>query len=106
MYRFTLSRYFLLLTIPFIGAFITPGATTIAGKVIGEDNRTIVNAYVYVIAGEEETLTMRDGDFQLKTWQPLPLTLVVEHGEFEKQRILIKKHGQHVIVKLHTKKNP
>jgi thiamine phosphate synthase YjbQ (UPF0047 family) len=92
--------------LPFIAAFAPPGANMVAGKVIGENNQAVINAYVYVIAGEEETLTVKDGQFQLKTWQPLPLTLVVEHGEFEKERILIKRHGRQIIVRLHTKKNP
>jgi hypothetical protein len=104
MSRYKQTRYFALLLFPLVVAFCVPGATTVSGKVVGENNEAIRNAYVYVVKGEEETLTMANGQFLLKSWQPLPLTLIIEHGGFEKRRILIKRHDQQLMVKLHGRK--
>jgi hypothetical protein len=78
---------------------------TVTGKIVGATNEGISNAYVYVIAGEEETLSVKDGNFSLKTWQPLPLVLIIEHNDFEKQKIIIRASGKPVTIKLSERKN-
>jgi hypothetical protein len=78
---------------------------TVTGKIIGAANEGISDAYVYIVAGEEETLSVKDGNFSLKTWQPLPLVLVIEHNDFEKQRIVIRAAGKPVTIKLSERKN-
>ena len=84
---------------------ITNPQKTVTGKIIGTANEGISNAYVYVVAGEEETLSISNGNFSLKTWQPLPLVLVIEHNDFEKQRIVIRAAGKPVTIKLSERKN-
>jgi hypothetical protein len=78
---------------------------TVNGTIVGKANEGISDAYVYVVAGEEETLSVRDGKFSLKTWQPLPLVLVIEHSDFEKQRIIIRASDKPVTIKLSERKN-
>jgi thiamine phosphate synthase YjbQ (UPF0047 family) len=78
---------------------------TVTGKVVGTANEGITDAHVYVVAGEEETLSVKDGEFSLKTWQPLPLVLVIEHSDFEKHRILIRASDKPVTIKLSERKN-
>ena len=77
----------------------------VTGKIVGASNEGITDAYVYVVAGEEETLSLKDGKFSLKTWQPLPLVLVIEHNDFEKQRIIIRASDKPVTIKLSERKN-
>src|SRR5688572_27395679 len=78
---------------------------TVTGTIVGTANEGVTNAYVYVVAGEEETLSVKDGKFTLKTWQPLPLLLVIEHNDFEKQRIVIRASEKPVTIKLSERKN-
>jgi hypothetical protein len=78
---------------------------TVTGKIVGSSNEGVTDAYVYVVAGEEETLSLKDGKFSLKTWQPLPLVLVIEHNDFEKQRIVIRASDKPVTIKLSERKN-
>jgi len=80
--------------------FISAGQKEVSGKIIGSGDEGISNAYVYVVAGEEETLSIKDGKFSLKTWQPLPLVLVIEHADFEKQRLVIRNAGKPLTIKL------
>ena len=78
---------------------------TVTGKIVGASNEGVTDAYVYVVAGEEETLSLKDGKFSLKTWQPLPLVLVIEHNDFEKQQIVIRASDKPVTIKLLERKN-
>jgi len=75
----------------------------VTGKIVGLSNEGVSNAYVYVVAGEEETLSVKDGRFSIKTWQPLPLILVIEHADFEKQKVVIRNAGKPLTIKLAPK---
>jgi hypothetical protein len=77
----------------------------ISGKIVSGTNEGISSAYVYVVAGEEETLSISNGNFSLKTWQPLPLELVIEHSDFEKQKFVIKDARAPLTIKLSDRKN-
>lgn len=77
----------------------------ISGKIIGEQNEGISRAYVYVVAGEEETLSLANGNFLLRTWQKLPLTLVIEHSDFGKQKFVISEIRGSITIKLSDRKN-
>ena len=98
----------LLLTTTILTSFDKPFSNqqkTVTGTIVGKTNKGIPDAYVYVVAGEEETLSVRDGKFSLNTWQPLPLVLVIEHSDFEKQRINIRASDKPVTIKLLERKN-
>jgi hypothetical protein len=106
MKKYRMSHLLTILSvILMLTSFTTANQRTVSGKVVGSANNGLSNAYIYVIAGEEETLSIKDGQFTLKTWQPLPVTLVVEHADFEKQRIIIRKAGQQVVVRLVEKRH-
>ena len=98
----------LLLTTTILTSFDKPFTNqqkTVTGTIVGKTNEGIPDAYVYVVAGEEETLSVRDGKFSLNTWQPLPFVLVIEHSDFEKQRITIRASDKPVTIKLLERKN-
>ena len=66
----------------------------IKGKVIVEGTAApVANAYLYILPGEEETVTANDGTFVLKTWQKLPARCTVEHTSYARQTVLIRQAG-------------
>lgn len=76
----------------------------IEGNVIHSINgKQVENAYIYIVSGEEEALTGKDGLFTISTWQQLPVTLVVEHPKYRSQRINIKDPAKKAIIKLDPK---
>jgi hypothetical protein len=76
----------------------------IEGNVIHSLNgKTVENAYIYIVSGEEEALSGKDGVFTISTWQQLPVTLVIEHPKYRSQKISIKDPGKKTIIKLDPK---
>lgn len=65
--------------------------TVIEGVVVADAKPAtpISRAHVFVIDGEEETLTNDRGEFKITTWQSAPIILTVEHSQYETQRIKI-----------------
>lgn len=49
----------------------------------------VINAYLYIIKGEEEAITNIQGRFKIESWQKIPFTLTVEHKGYEIFRVLI-----------------
>jgi hypothetical protein len=62
--------------------------------------KTVENAYIYIISGEEEALTDKKGVFTISTWQELPVTLIIEHPVFRKKKIRIADASQHQFITL------
>ena len=82
-------------------SFETPSKHTIlGGEIVSGTNERISDAYVYVVSGEEETLSLKDGKFSLKTWQPLPIVLNIEHKNFRKQQVVIRAAGTNIRIRL------
>jgi hypothetical protein len=76
----------------------------IEGNVIHSLNgKQVENAYIYIVSGEEEALTGKDGVFTISTWQQLPVTLVVEHPKYRSQKISIKDPAKKTVIKLDPK---
>lgn len=76
----------------------------IEGHIVHSLNgKQIENAYVYIISGEEEALSGKNGVFSISTWQQLPVTLVIEHPNYRSQRINIKDPAVKNIIKLDPK---
>lgn len=65
--------------------------------------KTVENAYIYIISGEEEALTDRKGVFTISTWQDLPVTLIIEHPVYKKKKIKIDDASQHLFITLEPK---
>lgn len=85
----------------------TPSYTTLVinGKIIHTESRKAIdNAYIYVIAGEEETLSTKEGAFKLKTWQKFPLTVVVEHTEYASRKIILQNPTAELVISLDKKR--
>lgn len=76
----------------------------IEGNVIHSLNgQKVENAYIYIVSGEEEALTGKDGVFSISTWQQLPVTLVVEHPKYKSKQISIKDPAKKAVIKLDPK---
>lgn len=65
--------------------------TVIEGVVVADAKPAtpVSRVHVFVIDGEEETLTNEKGEFKITTWQSAPITLTIEHSQYETQRIKI-----------------
>jgi hypothetical protein len=77
---------------------------TIRGNIVqASTNQHIENAYLYVVQGEEEALSAKDGSFSIATWKNLPVTLVAEHHGFKQTKVIIKDASQKLLIKLEPK---
>jgi CarboxypepD_reg-like domain len=101
----TIRKLFLFSTAFILFAFTKIQKTTsvfIEGTVVTANTNTPVKrAHVYVLDGEEEALTNDRGEFKIITWQSLPVTITVEHAEYEIRKIKITNSGQkqHIVLK-------
>lgn len=94
----------MLLTIFICTSFTPENTITIKGKIIQGDNKQAIDkAYVYIVSGEEETLSLSDGQFSIRTWQKFPITVVVEHADYQPTKTLLKKPDQEVLISLKKK---
>ena len=76
----------------------------IQGKIVQKSTgRAIENAYVYIVSGEEEALTEKDGSFKVTTWQDLPVTLIIEHPHYKVQKIKVSDSTQTRLILLEPK---
>lgn len=77
---------------------------TIEGAVKNSaSGKSIENVYIYITSGEEEALSNSKGAFTISTWQELPVTLVIEHPVYQKQKIRITDASQFQLIKLDPK---
>lgn len=99
------SSAILFIWVCLFGTSFTPAETiTIRGKVIQTDNQqAIKKAYVYIISGEEETLSLSDGQFSIRTWQKFPIKVVVEHRDYLPASALLKKSEHELVISLKKK---
>jgi hypothetical protein len=79
-------------------------SAVIQGVVVAKDqNRPVPQAYIFVVKGEEETITGGNGRFAITTWQTFPITLTVEHPEYKKLTLVIKEPGTKQLIRLDQK---
>ncbi|NCU05530.1 MAG: carboxypeptidase-like regulatory domain-containing protein [Chitinophagaceae bacterium] len=74
---------------------------TLKGSV--QDSRSgkpVAGAHVYVTKGEEEMFSSVKGEFAVKTWQSLPVTVVVEHKDYKTQTVRITNGTERLTVSL------
>ncbi len=77
---------------------------TIRGSIVhSSTGKSIENAYVYIISGEEESLSGKDGNFTISTWQQLPVTLVIEHPLYKQKKISAEDAAKKQLIKLEPK---
>jgi hypothetical protein len=76
----------------------------VKGKIIDIATQSPVeNAYIYIISGEEETLSSRNGSFEITTWQAFPLTITINHEQYQKLAVVYKKADDRHVIKLEKK---
>lgn len=77
----------------------------IEGKVIAESTgKSIANAHVYVVDGEEETLTGNNGEFRIRSWQKVPVKLTVEKpGQYQPTSIVIPDPSKKQVIRLKSR---
>lgn len=81
---------------------ITP--KTIEGTVLNASNgEAIEKAFCYIIKGNEEIITNNKGEFRIKTWQEFPLTITIEHSEYETETVKINSAQSNIRIHLRKK---
>ncbi|MES1219545.1 MAG: carboxypeptidase-like regulatory domain-containing protein [Bacteroidota bacterium] len=64
--------------------YIRLSRIVVQGNVLTEDSlKPVAGAFVYTVSGEEEAVTDKNGNFKLTTWESLPVSVTVEHQNFE-----------------------
>ncbi|WP_153796184.1 hypothetical protein [Foetidibacter luteolus] len=81
---------------------VTPArAYTIKGAIISRnDNRPVNKAYIIAIAGEEESLSDVNGQFKLRTCQPLPVKISIQHNLYETSEVTVADTTKPLLVQL------
>jgi len=76
----------------------------VKGKIIDSRSQSpIEKAYIYIISGEEEALSSKDGSFEITTWQAFPVTIKVHHDEYQTSTVVYKNGGDKPVIKLQKK---
>ena len=76
----------------------------VKGKLIDSASGTpIANAYLYIVSGEEETLSNKDGLFEITTWQKFPLSIQILHDRYQDRKIAYQSPGVQPLIKLQLK---
>lgn len=88
----TFFKYILLFIFIGSGPAQQKGPVVIEGKVVAETTgKPVYHAHVFVLDGEEETLTDNNGNFSIKSWQKTPLKLTVERQDaYQKISIVVR----------------
>lgn len=77
---------------------------TIKGSVISAtDQQPLERVYISAVSGEEETLTDKNGNFELNTWQKLPVTLYIQHADYLAEKVVLTDVSQKVVFRLKKK---
>lgn len=76
--------------VPLLFLFHTPEVNTLKGKVVMADSRKPVsNVLVYVIEGEEESLTNSKGEFSIKTRKDFPVEVTAQQLSGRKSKVKV-----------------
>lgn len=105
-----MKRTLPLLYLSFLPIFIFPSTRqtsfpeVVKGKVIDVSNQAPVEkAYVYIVSGEEEALSLKDGSFEIITWQAFPITVEIKHDQYKAAKIVYKNASESRLIKLQSK---
>ena len=99
--RLLLTTFTVLLMIFSSAEIVNFLPATLKGRVI--DNRSgkpVQAVHVYITKGEEEVFSNSKGEFVLKTWHQLPVTITVEHKDYKQQTIRITSETDHLNISL------
>lgn len=71
------------------------------GSVVDSRSGKPVQAvHVYISKAEEEIFSSSKGEFVLKTWHQLPVTITVEHKDYKQQAIRITSETDQLTISL------
>lgn len=74
---------------------------TLKGRVVDSRSGKPVQAvHIYITKGEEEIFSSSKGEFVLKTWHQLPVTITVEHKDYKQQTIRITSETDQLTISL------
>jgi len=78
-----------------------PAAVVLQGKVVdARTDKPIAKAHVYVVRGEEETLTDNNGRFRVQSWQSLPLKVSATAQGYQTVSLVVKEPGKELVIRL------
>lgn len=66
-------------------------------------NTPVAKAYIVAVSGEEETLSAVDGSFSLTTSQALPAVIVIQHPDFQTEKIEVRDPSGSFKIRLKSK---
>lgn len=73
----------------------------IQGKIISQQtNEPLENVHVNILYDQGETISANNGSFTLNLWNTFPITLVVEHKQFQSKFIKIQSPQKDCIISL------
>ena len=105
-----MKRLLPIILVSFLPLFIFSSAPqasfseVVKGMVIDNSNHTPVEkAYIYIVSGEEEALSLKDGSFEITTWQAFPVTLQIKHEQYKATKIVYKNAAESPLIKLQSK---
>ncbi len=105
IFKKSLLLYTLLITFTGFSQGSKNSSVTIEGKVISETTgQPVAHVHVYVLGGEEETLTNDKGEFSIQSWQKTPLRLTVDgYNTYQKITVVVNDPSQKQVIRLKIK---
>jgi hypothetical protein len=74
---------------------------TLKGKVVdSRSGKPVAGVHLFISKGEEEIFSTSKGEFVLKTWHQLPVTITVEHKDYKQQTIRVTGETDPLIISL------
>lgn len=78
--------------------------STISGIVVEQESGLPVEkAHVYIIKGEEESITDSKGVFRILSWKKFPVAIITEHAKYEVLSTKVTSAGEGLIIKVKRK---
>ncbi|HSC54974.1 MAG TPA: carboxypeptidase-like regulatory domain-containing protein [Phnomibacter sp.] len=65
--------------------------------------KIIDKAHVYIVLGEEEAVTGKDGKFSISTQKEFPLELKVQHPGYKQSKVVVEKLPAEIEISLQSR---
>jgi hypothetical protein len=76
----------------------------VKGRVIdNKSQQPVEGVYIYIVSGEEEALSSKEGLFEITTWQAFPITIKINHDQYQRSEVIYEKGQDSHVIKLQKK---
>jgi len=79
-------------------------AVVVRGTIVSEDtDAPVANAHVYIVQGEEESLSNSRGEFRIESWQKAPYRLTIDQPDHQRLTVSVTDPGRKLVIRIKHK---